>query len=122
MSEIENIVIQYENAVEAINVEYTNEIDTIVLTLGADAQSVFSVNGLAGNVNLTDTQTLSSISSSAGLYSYTVNHNLGYNPPIVSLYDTNNKLVFSDVEVLNSNSVRIKSVIDLNGYKVVIQR
>jgi hypothetical protein len=122
MSDIDNITINYSNSIDAIDVEYTNEIDTIVLSLGADAQSVFSVNGLTGNITLTASATLPSVSASLGIYSYTINHNLQYDTPIISLYNLNNSLVISDLEVLNANSVKIKSVIDLNGYKVVVQR
>lgn len=122
MSDIDNITINYSNSIDAIDVEYTNEIDTIILSLGADAQSVFSVNGLTGNITLTASATLPSVSASLGIYSYTINHNLQYSTPIISLYNLNNSLVISDLEVLNANSVKIKSVIDLNGYKVVVQR
>jgi len=122
MSDIDNITINYSNSIDAIDIEYTNEIDTIVLSLGADAQSVFSVNGLTGNVVLTASATLPSVSASLGIYSYTINHNLQQSTPIISLYNLNNNLVISDLEVLNANSVKIKSVIDLNGYKVVVQK
>ena len=122
MSDIDNITINYSNSIDAIDIEYTNEIDTIVLSLGADAQSVFSVNGLTGNVVLTASATLPSVSASLGIYSYTINHNLQHSTPIISLYNLNNNLVISDLELLNANSVKIKSVIDLNGYKVVVQR
>ena len=122
MSDIDNITINYSNSIDAIDVEYTNEIDTIILSLGADAQSVFSVNGLTGNITLTASATLPSVSASLGIYSYTINHNLQYSTPIISLYNLNNILVISDLEVLNANSVKIKSVIDLNGYKVVVQK
>lgn len=122
LNEIDNIVINYDNTIDAIDIEYTNEIDTIVLSLGADAQSVFSVNGLTGNITLTASATLPSVSASLGIYSYTINHNLEHSTPITSLYNLNNNLVISDLEVLNANSVKIKSVIDLNGYKVVVQK
>ena len=121
-NEIDNIIINYDNSIDAIDVEYTNEIDTIVLSLGADAQSVFSINGLTGNITLTASATLPSVSASLGIYSYTINHNLEHSTPIIFLYNLNNSVVISDLEVLNANSVKIKSVIDLNGYKVVIQR
>lgn len=121
-NEIDNIIIQYDNAIEAINVEYVNEIDNIILTLGADTQSVFSVNNLTGNVILTASVTLSLISPVSGIYSYTFNHNLGTSIPNVSIYNLENKLVIADIEVIDSNSVTINSVIDLEGYKVVVQK
>lgn len=119
---ITNIAINYENNINDINVEYINEIENIILTLGQDSQTIFSVNNLFGDVNLTTFEVISSVSASSGIYSYTINHNLDYSPPIIAIYDINNESVFADVKVLNSNSVKINSVVDLNGYKVVIQR
>jgi hypothetical protein len=40
----------------------------------------------------------------------------------VFLYNPGNQLVFSDVEIIDSNNVTIKAAIDLSGYKVVVQR
>lgn len=120
--DVNNISINYENTIDSIDVEYVNEITDIVLALGSGVQTVFSVNNLTGDINLTASALLPSISASAGIYTYTVNHNLGYLLPLVGVYNINNELVFSDIEALNTNSVKIKSVIDLNGYKVVIQR
>lgn len=122
MSDIDNIIIEYDNAIQSIGVEYVNEIDNITITLGADVQSVYSVNNLTGNVTLTYDTTLSNVSASVGVYSYTINHNLNYSTPIVAVYNNNNEMVMADIQVLNSNSVKIKSVINLIGYKVVIQR
>jgi hypothetical protein len=111
MSEVDNIVI-----------EYINEIDNIVVSVGADVQSVFSVNTLTGNVNLTSYGTLSSGTASGGIYTHTFTHSLNYDNPIVFLYNTYNQLVFSDVEIIDANNVTIKAAIDLSGYKVVVQR
>lgn len=121
-TDIENISINYENVINDINIEYVNEITDIVLSLGADTQSVFAVNNLTGYINLTASATLPSISASLGEYNYFINHNLNYLHPITSIYNLNNQLVIADVECINGNSVKIKSMIDLDGYKVVIQR
>lgn len=122
MSEIDNIIIEYNNVIQSIGIEYTNDINNIILSLGADVQSVYSVNNLTGHITLSASTTLPSVSASLGIYSYSFNHNLNYLFPVVSLYDTNNKIVMADVESVNSNSVTIKSVINLYEYKVVAQR
>ncbi len=119
---INDITISYENSINDIEIQYVNEITDIVLALGSDAQSVYSVNNLTGYITLTASALLPSISSSIGEYNYFINHNLDYLYPIVSVYNTNNELVISNIQSVNSNSVRINSVIDLNDYKVVIQR
>lgn len=120
--DVTNISINYENNIDSIDVEYVNEITNIVLALGAEAQSVFTVNNLTGYVTLTASATLPSVSASLGQYIYTVNHSLNYPQPIVALYNTSNEVVLANVELVNSNSVKIKSVVDLSGYKVVMQR
>lgn len=122
MSDIDNITINYDSSVDVISVSYDNEIENITLSLGADIQSVYSVNNLVGNITLSYSASLSSGTASMGEYSYNINHNLSYDTPIVSIYDTSNKLVFADVSISNSNNVTIKAAIDLLGYKVVVQR
>lgn len=122
MSEVDNIVIEYDNQITDIEIEYINEVTDLVLTIGADAQSVFTVNSLTGNVNLTSLGTLSAGTNVGGVYSHNYNHSLDYNYPVVSVYNSSNQLVISDVEIVDSNNVTIKSAIDLSGYKVVVQR
>jgi cytochrome c oxidase assembly protein Cox11 len=122
MSEVDNIIIEYDNQITDIDIQYINEIDNIIVSVGDAAQSVFSVNSLTGNVNLTSYGTLSSGTSSAGIYFHTFTHSLNYENPIVFLYNPGNQLVFSDVEIIDSNNVTIKAAIDLSGYKVVVQR
>ena len=56
------------------------------------------------------------------IYFHTFTHSLNYENPIVFLYNPGNQLVFSDVEIIDSNNVTIKAAIDLSGYKVVVQR
>lgn len=121
-NEIDNIQVQYINQVDNVLLEYDTTITNIELAIGGFSQNVVSVNGLFGNVRLTASATLDSTSPSAGIYSYRVTHDLGYNHVLTSLYDTNDNLVFGEVKVLDSASVTIKSLIDLTNYKVVIQR
>jgi hypothetical protein len=122
MSEIDNIVIEYDNEITNIDIEYITDITDIVLSVGADVQSVFSINGLTGNVILTYSETLGSGTVSQGVYSYNVSHSLNASDVIVSLYNTSNRLVFSEIEIVDNNNVTIKSLIDLSGYKVVVQK
>lgn len=122
MTEVDNILIEYENQITDIDIEYINDVTDIVITLGADIQSVFSVNSLTGHVVLTAEGSLTSVSASAGIYSYTFTHGLNYSYPIVTIYNTSNQTVIADVEITDSNSVTIKSVVDLSGYRVVAQR
>lgn len=121
-NEIDNITIQYDNAVDGINLTYDTTITNIELALGGFSQNVVSVNGMFGNINLTASATLGSVSPVSGIYTYIVNHNIGYDYVLTDIYDTSNNLVFGDVQVLNSASVTISSAVDLAGYKVIIQR
>lgn len=120
--DISNISIDYQSNVNSIAVAYDNEIENITLSLGSDIQSVYSVNTLVGNVNLTYTDTLLSGTASGGIYSHNVTHNLNYSSPIVAVYDTYNRLVIADISIMDTNSVTIKAAINLLGYKVVVQR
>ena len=121
-NEIDNIQVEYINQVDNVLLEYDTTITNIELAIGGFSQNVVSVNGLFGNVRLTASATLESTSPSAGIYSYLVTHDLGYNYVLTSLYDTNSNLVFGEVKILDSASVTINSLIDLTDYKVVIQR
>lgn len=121
-NEIDNINIEYSNLIDQVNLEYDTSITNIELAIAGFSQNVVSVNGMFGNVNLTASATLGSVSPSAGIYQYTVDHNIGYDYVLTSIYDPNNDLVQADVKILDSASVTINSVIDLTDYKVVIQR
>lgn len=121
-NEIDNINIEYSNLVDEIALTYDTTITNIELALGGFSQNVVSVNGMFGNINLTSSATLGSVSPSGGIYTYIVDHNIGYDYVITSIYDTLNNLVIGDLKVLDSASVTISSAIDLEGYKVVIQR
>jgi len=122
MSEIDNIVIDFNNTVDSISVEYSETINTIELALGQYVQNVSSVNGLLGVVNLTASAILSSPTSSGGFYSYSFDHNLSYLYPVVMIYNLENNVVFADISAIDENSVTINSMIDISGYKVVAQR
>lgn len=121
-NEIDNINIEYSNLIDQVNLEYDTSITNIELAIAGFSQNVVSVNGMFGNVNLTESATLGSVSPSAGIYQYIVDHNIGYDYVLTSIYDQNNNLVQADVKILDSASVTINSVIDLTDYKVVIQR
>lgn len=118
---ITDISISYDNRISAIDIDYTNEITDIVLSLGNDIQSVYSVNNLTGYITLSASSTLPVVTASQGIYSYQFNHNLNSYIPSITLFNTNNQIVFADIEVLNSNSVTIKALVDLFEYKVVAQ-
>lgn len=133
MSEITNIQIEYTNTVESISID---EIDPVISTIiieeatpeitlieiEKDAQAIYAVNGLIGNVILTASATLTSVSASGGIYSYTLVHSLDYDPATIYVYDNQNRLVYPDITVIDSNSVIINSAIDISGYKVVAHR
>jgi len=133
MSDIIDIQIEYIDSVTNISIEeIIAPIDHIVLEqvipdiknidIYTDVPSVYSVNMLTGNVILTYYETLGTVSPSFGVYSYSINHNLNFSLPIVAIYNTSNQQVYGDVDIINNNEVEINSLIDLNGYKVVVQR
>ncbi len=121
-NEIDNIQVEYINQVDNVLLQYDTTITNIELAIGGFSQNVVSVNGLFGNVRLTASATLDSISPSAGIYSYRITHDLGNSHVLTSLYNPSNNLVFGEVKILDSASVTINSLIDLTNYKVVIQR
>jgi len=120
--DVSAIQLSYSPEITDIAIDYVNEITNIRLDIGEAVQSVYSVNNLTGTINLTYSQTLGSSTASAGAYLNSVSHNLDYLLPIVSIYNQDNQLVFSNVSITDSNNVTIKSAIDLSGYKVVVQR
>lgn len=122
MSDFDRITLEYINSVDSINVDYSNAITNIEISIGQNVQTVYSVNGLYGDINLTASSVLTLTSTSAGYYNHTFTHNLNNQNVIVSLFDTNNQLVFADVFNNHANYVNIRSAIDLTGYKAVAQR
>lgn len=116
------IQLSYSPEITDISIDYVNEITNIELNVGAAVQSIYSVNGLYGEINLTATGTISSTTASSGIYIHTFTHNLGHAYPVVSVYNSDGEMVFANVVILDSNNVTIKSAIDLTGYRVVVQR
>lgn len=133
MSDITNIQIEYTNTIESISIDEVDPaISTILIEEAApeitlievekDAQAIYAVNGLIGDVILTASATLTSVSASGGIYSYTLVHNLDYALPTIYVYDSQNRVVYPDTTIIDSDSVIIKSAIDISGYKVVAHR
>jgi hypothetical protein len=132
VSNIIDIEIEYIDPVTNISIDEINsQVDHIVIeevTPGItnidvfeDVSLIFSVNGYTGNVILTYSETLPELSASVGVFTYQVNHNLNSLNTIVSVYDTDNKQVYADVGIINSNLINVNSLINLTGYKVVVQ-
>lgn len=132
MSNIIDIEIEYIDPVTNISIDEINsQVDHIVIeevTPGItnidvfeDVSLIFSVNGYTGNVILTYSETLPELSASVGVFTYQVNHNLNSLNTIVSVYDADNKQVYADVGIINSNLINVNSLINLTGYKVVVQ-
>jgi len=119
---IDNISIEYASSPTNISIDFQSQIDNIVVDFGGGSQSVFSVNGLTGLIELTSLKTLGSVSPSNGTYEYTVEHNLNYLYPNISVYTDSNELVFSDIIIEDENTITLSSLIDMEGYKVVIQK
>lgn len=119
---VDTISVEYSNAPTVITVEETaRQIEVIQLESGFN-NLVYSVNDLQGVVNLTYSASLGSVSPVSGVYTYTASHNLNYAYPMVSVYNSNNELVSPEIVIINSNTVRIESLVDLNSYRVVVQR
>ena len=125
MSEIDNITIDFSNSVENIQVDYLSTVDNITLNLSSaivTGAAVTSVNSLTDSVILTASTILSLTTSSAGYFDHIFNHNLNYQNVIVSVFNPNNKIVFTDILNEDPNYVNIRAAIDLTGYKAVAQR
>lgn len=132
MGDIVDIEIEYIDPVTNISIDEINaDIDHILIeevTPGItnidvfkDVSLIFSVNGYTGNVILSYSEVLSSIASSSGVYSYSISHDLNSLNPIVSLYDTSSQQVYANIGIINSNLINVDSLLNLNGYKVVVQ-
>ena len=119
---VDTIAVQYSNSPSVITIqETTRDIEVIELESGFN-NLVYSVNDLQGVVSLTYSASLGTVTPDTGVYTYTASHNLSYSYPMVMVYNTNNELVLPQIDIINSNVVRIKSLIDLNSYRVVVQR
>lgn len=127
-----DVTVNVETGVQAITVNYADSPTNItieetvrdieVIQIDNGFNLVYSVNGLQGLVDLTYSASLGSVTPTSGVYTYTASHNLNYAYPIVSVYNTSNELVAPQIELVNGNVVRIKSLVDLNSYRVVVQR
>ena len=119
---VDSISIDYNNLVSSITVtEVIPQIQVIQIDSGND-NLVHSVNDLIGAVTLTYKETLSYVSQSGGYYTYNVEHNLGYDVPMVMVYNDTNDLVEVDVDIIDENNVSVISTSNLNNFKVVVQR
>lgn len=119
---VDTIAVEYSNSPSVITIqETTRDIEVIELESGFN-NLVYSVNDLQGVVALTYSASLGSVTPVSGVYTYTASHNLNYAYPITSVYNTSSELVFPEIELVNSNVVLIKSLVDLNSYRVVVQR
>lgn len=132
MSDIIDIEIEYVDPITNISIDEINsQVDHIIIEevsspitnidVYEDVSLIFSVNGYTGNVILTYSQVLSSVSASSGVYNYPVSHDLNSLNAMVSIYDTENKQVYANVDIISSNLINVDSLIDLSGYKVVVQ-
>lgn len=119
---VQAITVEYSNAPTNITIQETSrQVELIELESGFN-NLVYSVNDLQGAVALTYSASLGSVSPVSGVYTYTASHNLNYAYPIASVYNTSSQLVYPEIELVNSNVIRIKSLVDLNSYRVVVQR
>lgn len=118
---IDTISLNYENLVTSMTVtEVMPQIQ--VIQVDADADAIESVNDLIGVVKLTYKQSLTYVGQSNGIYTYSVTHNLDYDAPMVMVYNDENDVVVTEIEVVDNNTVNIVSTSNLNGFKVVVQR
>lgn len=122
MTDFDRVALEYINSVDSINVDYSDPITNIEITIGQNVQTVFSVNGLYGEINLTASTVLTTSSNASGVFFYNFEHNLAYLYPIINIYDNENSLVYSNIFVVDENHATITSNIDITGYKAVAQR
>jgi hypothetical protein len=129
---IDNIVLDIPSDISSIDVNFSQDVDIIVLEeavpniqvieIGTVFSAVSTVNGLSDNVVLTYITTLSYVSPSSGVYVYTVTHNLGYENPIIMVYNTDNETVIVEHDAIDANTIEIRSLSNMNNFKVVVQR
>lgn len=122
MSEFDRITLEYINSIDSIEIDYSQEITNIELSIGQNVQTVYSVNNLYGDILLSASTTLNSASVVLGEYNYIFTHNLSTSLPIISIYNSFGQNIITDIEIINQDSVKIKSLIDLNTYKVIVQK
>jgi len=129
---IDQITLDLQSEIDSIDVNFSQDIDIItveeavpniqVIEIGTVFSAVGSVNSLSGDVVLTYIVTLTYVSPVSGVYTYTVTHNLGYENPIVMVYNTDNETVIVEHDAIDSNTIEIRSQSNMNNFKVVVQR
>lgn len=122
MAEFDRVVLEYINSIDLIEVDYSTPITNIEITIGQNVQTVYSVNGLYGDIALSASAELSLTTTSAGYYDHIFNHSLNYKNVQISVFDTSDLLVFADVITESPTYAIIRSPMDLTGYKAVAQR
>lgn len=120
-SEVDSINVTVDSGVEQITVENIDE-PIQVIEVSTIFSAVSSVNVLSGDVVLTYQETLSYVSPSGGIYEYTISHNLGYENVVPVVYNTNNETVIVEHDAVDVNTIIIKSMSNMNNFKVVVQR
>lgn len=120
-SEIDSINVTVDSGVDQISVESVDE-PIQVIEVSTIFSAVSSVNILSGDVVLTYEETLSYVSPSGGVYEYTISHNLGYENVVPVVYNTNNETVIVEHDAIDVNTMIIKSMSNMNNFKVVVQR
>lgn len=122
--DIDNISISYLDSVENISLDYLTDIDNISLSLGDSfaMAGVSTVNGESGDVVLSASAELVLTTTSAGYYDHFFVHNLGNENVIVSVFDPQKRLVFSEIINEGADYVNIRASINLTGYKAVAQK
>jgi len=122
ISPLDEISIGYDDQVTSITVtEVMPQIQVINVDAG-EATLIYSVNDLIGSVNLTYKEVLSYVQQQGGIYTYQVSHNLNYDTPMVMVYNNENDVVVTEVEIVDNNTINVISTGNLNGFRVVVQR
>jgi hypothetical protein len=121
VDDIDQISVNYDSAIDNITVtEVIPQIQVIQVDAG-DQNLVYSVNDRIGSVKLTYTQTLTYVSPSSGVYTYQIPHNLGNETPVAMVYNNENDIVVTEIEVVDTNTINVVSMSNLNGFRVVVQ-
>jgi len=120
-SDIDSIDVNVDLGVDQITVENVDA-PVQVIEVSTIFSAVSSVNGLTGDVVMTYIETLSYTSPVNGIYSYTITHNLGYENVIPVVYNIDNETVIVEHDAIDSNTIVIKSMSNMNNFKVVVQR
>ena len=125
-------VVSLDSTVSSINIDVLTDIDTVtvfeanpaitVVEVEKNFQPVLSVDGLVGIIVLSYRETLPTVTASGGVYSYTVNHDLDEELVSVMLYNSSDQLIIPEYTTIDSNNIKIDSLINISKYKVVVQR